>query len=145
MARIETRIEKILSANREKNLRGKDRDKDKKTCQHAEKKTSVARSEKRTRKTPSARQEKHLRDKDGAKESAQPVNTPRKAPPWQGVNQGERTTGQHTEKRTFVARSEPRTRKNPSARQENNLRGTDGEKANEAPTRKPSKQPRGNG
>ena len=56
-----------------------------------------------------------------------------------------RKPGQHAEKKTSVARSEKRTRKHPSARQENNLRGKDGATANEAPTRKPSNQAPWNG
>ena len=56
-----------------------------------------------------------------------------------------RKPGQHAEKKTSVARSEKRTRKTPSARQENKLRGTDGATANEAPTRKPSNQAPWNG
>ena len=44
-----------------------------------------------------------------------------------------------------MERIEIRTRKHPSARQENNLRGTDGATANEEPTKKPNDAPGGNG
>ena len=110
---------------------------ERKTCQHAEQRTDVERSAPRI-KTRSARREENLRGKECATDK-NPVSTPRKEFPWQGVRHGQKSTPQHAEKRTSVERSELRI-KNLSARRAKNLRRKDCDK-DKKPVSTPSKEP----